>query len=181
MKLWYSGGPEVDAQCRAFTDLIRAAARRELSGPAWESSEGVLARVILLDQVARGAFRGTAEAFAGDALALELTLAAIASGTDAAMEAVERHFLYSPLIHSEVLADQETLIKKNDELMAKYPEISMFQFTKGFADSHRAVVAKFGRFPHRNALLGRETTPEEATWLAGPDVPEWARSQAASK
>lgn len=131
-----------------------AAARREVD--AWmETAEGALAMLILLDQVPRNIFRGTAHQFATDTLARVFCKNGIARGYPAAFEPELRQFLLMPLMHSEVLADQDALLP----LVADMPE------TLKFAHVHRDVIVRFGRFPHRNAALGRETTTEEQVFL----------------
>jgi uncharacterized protein (DUF924 family) len=152
-----------------------AAVRREL-GPAheralaggfadWrETPRGALANVILLDQVPRNIFRGSPRAYAGDALALALAAAAVDRGFDRALLAVERMFLYLPFEHSESLAAQRRALEL-------FGQIDALPETKGilaYARRHHDIVARFGRFPHRNAALGRETTAEEAAFLREP-------------
>ncbi len=133
-----------------------AAARRELDG--WmETPEGALALLVLLDQFPRNSYRGTAHQFATDPLALRLAHEAIVRGYPATFDPDLRQFLLMPLMHSEALADQDALLP----LVADMPE------TLKFAHIHRDIIVKFGRFPHRNAALGRETTADEQTFLAG--------------
>lgn len=154
---WFAKDPAFDA---AFAELCRethfAAARRELD--AWaETPEGALALILLLDQLPRNAFRDTAHMFATDTLALMFAKAAIARGYDRRVADDLRPFVLMPLMHSESLADQETLLALLDE--AESPD------TYKFAVIHRDIIARFGRYPHRNASLGRETTKEEALFL----------------
>lgn len=132
------------------------AARRELDG--WmETAEGGLAVLILLDQVPRNIFRGSAHQFATDPLARLFCKTAIAADYPSAFEPEMRQFLLMPLMHSEALADQDALLP----LVAEMPE------TLKFAHIHRDIIVRFGRFPHRNAALGRETTAEEQAFLDG--------------
>ena len=126
-----------------------------------ESARGALALVILLDQVPRNLFRGDPRAFATDARALVVTKRALANGVDRELRQVERLFLYLPLEHCEDLADQELCVQLVGAL-DENPE------WRDYARRHRDVIARFGRFPHRNAVLGRETTPEEAAFLQEP-------------
>lgn len=162
---WIEAGPEkwfakdaafdaaFTARCR---DTHFAAARRELD--AWaETPEGALALILLLDQLPRNAFRDTAHMFATDPLALMFAKAAIAAGHDRGVAGELRPFILMPLMHSESLADQDELLTLLDE--AEAPE------TFKFAVIHRDIIARFGRYPHRNACLGRETTAEEAIFL----------------
>ena len=164
---WTAAGPEKwfakDAAFdTAFTERCQdshfAAASRELDD--WtETPDGALALIILLDQLPRNAFRDTAHMFATDPLALVFAKAAIAKGHDRKVAVEMRPFVLMPLMHSESLADQETLLTLLNESEA--PE------TFKFAVIHRDIIARFGRFPHRNASLGRETTAEEAAFLSG--------------
>ena len=118
------------------------------------------AAVLVLDQFSRNLHRGSAQAFAGDALARQLAREAIACGEDAALSADERLFLYLPFEHSEDLADQELSVRLQQQL-------GNADWLR-YAIAHRDLVARFGRFPHRNAALGRESTPEELAALAEP-------------
>ena len=180
MSRWFSGGAEADAACAAFTELIRAAGSGALkSAPGWgDAPEARLATVVLLDQLSRGAFRGSPEAFAYDDAALETSLAAVSAGQDVAMSPAERQFLYMPLMHSESAAHHVRAEQLFTSLAEEFP-LPALKFALNYEKEHGAVVARFGRYPHRNAARGRETTPEEAAWLAGPDVPGWAKSQVA--
>lgn len=120
---------------------------------------GAVAAIIVLDQFPRNIYRNTPHAFASDALALALSKTAIAAGQDAGLTTDERVFLYMPFQHSEDLADQQralTLFQATNEK------------TLTFAHKHHDVIAEFGRFPHRNAILGRTNTPEEEAYLAQP-------------
>ena len=154
---WFKKDDGFDAELRArFEAAHFAAARRELDGWA-ETAEGALALLILLDQVPRNIFRGTAHQFATDPLALAMAEAALAAGHDRAVEQGLRVFFVLPLEHAEDLALQEravALLADEAEDIAR------------FARVHRDIIARFGRFPHRNPALGRETTPEEAAFLA---------------
>ena len=141
------------------------------------STEGRLATVILLDQLARGAFRGSPQAFAGDEVALETARAAYAAGDDAKLTVAERSFLLLPLMHSESLPDQEACLKKANALAADAPDVGQMAYGVNFAQSHMDVISRFGRFPHRNRAKGRQTTDEEAAWLASDACPVWAKSQ----
>ncbi len=126
-----------------------------------QSARGALALVILLDQVPRNLFRGEPRAFATDAQALATTKRALAKGFDQELRQVERVFLYLPLEHCEDLADQELCVRLVGAL-DENPDWG------DYARQHRDVIARFGRFPHRNAILGRETTAEEAAFLREP-------------
>ncbi len=166
---WRSAGPRKwFAKDRAFDAAIalkfeqthyRAAMRRY---DHWaETPEGALALLILLDQFPRNLYRGTAHAFATDPLARTFARAALAAGHDQSIEAQLRPFFYLPFEHSESLADQEFCV----ELCAALQADSGDEDTIKWAIEHRDIIARFGRFPHRNAVLGRETTPEEQVFL----------------
>lgn len=154
---WFGGGAEFDALCRArFHDAHFAAARREHED--WlATADGALALQILLDQIPRNVFRGTAHAFATDSLARHYAERTVEAGLDAQVDRALRVFVYLPFEHSEDLADQEravALIHTLDhDLYLRY------------AEAHRDVIARFGRFPHRNVVLGRVSTEEERAWL----------------
>lgn len=131
---------------------------------AWaDTARGALALVILLDQVPRNLRRGSPEAFARDAKARALATRAVERGLDAGLAPAERLFLYLPFEHSEDLADQDRSV----ELFGRIGDPEWLDYAR----RHRAVVARFGRFPHRNSVLGRVSTPEEEALLAGPDAP----------
>jgi len=129
-----------------------------------ESAADCLALIILLDQFPRNMFRGTPRAFATDPLALETARHAVERGFDRTLLPVERLFVYLPFEHSEALADQEQSCELTRALDA-YPET---HDVYRYALLHRDVIRRFGRFPHRNAILGRTSTPEEIEFLKGP-------------
>lgn len=155
--LWFGKVPALDAALRArFLALHEEAARDSLAG--WEDSpEGALALLILLDQFPRNAFRGTARMYATDALALRVARAAIDAGHDRAVASELQVFFYLPLAHSERLADQELAVALTSRLGSPHAER---------ARHHRDIVARFGRFPHRNGILGRTDTAAERAYLA---------------
>jgi uncharacterized protein (DUF924 family) len=154
---WFRKDEAFDAEFRArFLAAHEAAARGELDG--WlESAQGALALILLLDQFPRNAFRGTARMFATDAKAVAAADTAIAAGHDGEVPADVRVFFYLPYEHAEDLALQERCVA----LCAPLPEDYL-----RFAVVHRDIIARFGRFPHRNELLGRESTAEELAFLA---------------
>lgn len=154
---WFQGGTAFDTQCRDnFYELHMAAARGELA--AWaESAEGALALILLLDQMPRNIFRGNAHAYATDPLALSVARQAIEDGHDQKYDIALRSFFYLPFMHSEALADQERCVA----LFSVIPESS----SGTWAVHHCEIIRRFGRFPHRNHLLGRTTTAEEHTWM----------------
>jgi uncharacterized protein (DUF924 family) len=153
---WFAKDDDFDARVRReWLDLHFAAARRELDG--WlESAAGALALLLLLDQVPRNALRGTAHMFATDPLARSFAQRAVAAGLDRDVTPDLRVFVYMPFEHSEDLADQERAVELIRPLGAFYER---------YAIEHRDIIRRFGRFPHRNALLGRDTTAEERAFL----------------
>jgi uncharacterized protein (DUF924 family) len=157
MQAWFNGGEAFDRECEArFLAAHLVAARR--GHEDWlESAEGALALLLLLDQIPRNVFRGSGHAFATDGLARHYAGRAIAAGHDAAVEPALRAFFYLPFEHSEEPADQQRSV----ELFAA---TGMEAFLP-YAVAHRDVIARFGRFPHRNRALGRESTAEEQAWL----------------
>jgi uncharacterized protein (DUF924 family) len=154
---WYSRDDAFDAEIRRrYLGLWRKAAAGELS--SWETSDdGALALVIVLDQFPRNMFRGSAETYASDALAREVALRAIERGVDARIDPALLEFLYVPFMHSEHLADQLRCI----ELSRK---AGLAESGK-WAEHHADIIRRFGRFPHRNDLLGRASTPDEQAFL----------------
>jgi len=165
MQAWFTKDAGFDTKFRnEFLDLHFVAARRELDG--WvDTVEGALALMILLDQFPRNLFRGEAKAFAGDPQARQLAETALDQGWDKGLSAVEKLFIYLPLEHSEVLADQERSVALFSALAAENRGCEGFL---DYARRHHEVIARFGRFPHRNAALGRPSTPEETSYLAQP-------------
>ncbi len=163
-KRWFGKEEAFDRECRArFLALHERAAGGELA--AWrKQAPECLALILLLDQFPRNMFRGTARAFATDPSALDAARHAVAQGFDRGMLAVERLFVYLPFEHSEALADQERACELTSPLQA-FPETAD---AYAYAVAHRDIIARFGRFPHRNALLGRESTAEEIEFLKAP-------------
>ncbi len=145
---------------RLFFDLYQQAVAGALSD--WRNSPlGRLAEVIVLDQFPRNMFRAQPEAFAHDALARECTRAAVAAGADASLNVSQRAFLYMPLMHSEEPADHELAMR----LFASHPDLAN---NLRFEIRHKAIIDRFGRYPHRNAALGRKCTDEELAFLEQP-------------
>lgn len=163
-KEWFVKDPAFDAEIRGrFLDLHSAAAAGELA--QWkENAADCLALVIVLDQFSRNLFRGEARAFAADAQALDAARYATASGYDGGMLPAERLFLYLPFEHSESLEDQWTALALIARL-APWPDTAD---AYPYAVRHWEIVRRFGRFPHRNAALGRASTPEEVEFLRQP-------------
>lgn len=169
LHFWFE---ETPAELRFAKDDAFDAAIRERFGPllervkvthaaGWdERPETLLAAVIVIDQFGRNLFRGDPRAFEGDAIARGLTRTAMRNGWDTGMTTDERAFLYLPLEHSESAADQT-------DSVAAYADLGDPEYLK-FAKAHRDVIDRFGRFPSRNAALGRTSTPEEADYLSQP-------------
>jgi uncharacterized protein (DUF924 family) len=155
-QLWFAKSPEFDKVFRAhFAAEHEAAARGELEN--WlDTAEGALALLILLDQYPRNAFRGSPRMYATDAEALRYANLAIAFGHDRGVAAELQMFFYLPFAHSERLDDQERSVALCTRLD---------RATLARAEHHRDIVKRFGRFPHRNAILGRSTTPQEQAYL----------------
>lgn len=155
---WFEKNEAFDADFRnRFLDLHYAAARRECDD--WSAhAEGSLALMILLDQFPRNCFRATGHMYATDPLARYFAAKAIAAGHDLALDEDVRVFLYLPYEHSELLADQHISV----ELTRARAEPHL-----KYAVEHRDIIENFGRFPHRNRMLGRETTPHEQGFLDG--------------
>jgi uncharacterized protein (DUF924 family) len=158
-KRWFVNDAAVDTKIRdKFKNLYTAALAGSL-GHWDDDASGALAHVIVLDQVPRNMFRGSAAAFAADPLARAAAGRAIDRGFDRQTVNAERPFFYLPYMHSETLADQERCCElcraAQDEGTLKYAEL------------HADIIRRFGRFPHRNAMLGRVTTPEEQAFLDG--------------
>jgi uncharacterized protein (DUF924 family) len=159
---WFAPDEAFDGLCRErLGTLHESAAAGELDH--WRATpEGALALVILLDQVPRNIFRGTPRAFATDGLARAVAGEAIARGFDEEMALDRRIFLYIPFEHGESLEDQKRAL----ELFSIFREIDPEKFT--YAERHAEIIRRFGRFPHRNAILGRASTPEEIAFLKEP-------------
>lgn len=153
---WFSVDEAFDEACRGWMGLAEEAAAGALD--AWqETAAGTLALLILLDQIPRNAFRGTPRAFATDARALAVAEAAIARGCDKGWPMPMKNFFYLPLMHAEDLAVQDRAI---DLYRAAGDREALL-----YAYMHHEAIRRFGRFPHRNPILGRETTPAERAFL----------------
>jgi uncharacterized protein (DUF924 family) len=157
---WYAGGDDLDAEISArFGDVWQAALEGGLEH--WvDGTVGTLAYLIICDQLARNMHRGQAEAFATDAQARAAARRAIAEGWDMKAPEPERQFFYMPFEHSEDPEDQALAVDYLTNRLASDPEMALH------ARAHQKIIARFGRFPFRNQALGRDTTPEEAEFLA---------------
>lgn len=163
-KAWFQKDPDFDANIRTrFLPLFEEVEAGALD--SWrDHPQASLALIILLDQFPRNLFRGQARAFACDPRARIITRHVIALGFDQAWHPVQRIFAYLPLEHSESLADQEECLRLMKALM-QFPETADMHV---WAEKHRVIIERFGRFPHRNAALGRQSTPEEIEFLKQP-------------
>ena len=165
---WYVVDDRLDEEIRRQFGTAMAQARTGALSDWRETSDGALALVILLDQFTRNAYRGAAAAFSGDAMAREVATGALDRGLDRALPIPGRLLLYHPFEHSEELEDQQRSVTLFSELVADSPS-EWGEYIDSFlryARAHLEVIDQFGRFPHRNAALGRESTPAEQEWLA---------------
>lgn len=168
--LWWEKDAARDrALAERYGEAVAAAREGRLEHWA-VAPRGTLALILLLDQVARNIHRDTPLAYAGDAAARHWTRTLLTGRTDRELEPLERVFVYMPLEHAENLEDQETCMALFEELAESVdPEHQdLFRFYLDFARRHRDIIARFGRFPHRNAVLGRTSTEEEAAFLKEP-------------
>ena len=169
MTTWFGNDKDFDQECIGrFADLARAAAAGELDEWAFEPRQR-LALILALDQLPRNIHRGDVLAFAQDNRALALALDGLSTGMDRKLTPLQRLFFYMPLQHSEDLEIQQTSLTVYEQLMldAGKLEKTALKNAFDFAKRHHDLVARFGRFPHRNVLLGREATAAEVEYLAG--------------
>jgi uncharacterized protein (DUF924 family) len=165
--LWFEKDSVFDADIRArFGPMVHKA---QMGGfEDWcASPDGALALLLLIDQFARNIHRGEAKAFLGDARAREVADQAIARGFDKRFPFPDRNFFYLPFEHCETLANQDRYIALMEACVREFGEVAAENLDYGHR--HRNIINRFGRFPHRNAALGRETTEEEAEFLKGPN------------
>eukprot|EP00887_Chlorella_sp_A99_P001464 scaffold8.g1464.t1 len=214
MSIWFSGSPEVDAAItKDFGPLCEALIAGDLDGWRAQPVETV-AGIIVGDQLSRNVYRSTAKMYVADPRVLEWSRGLIADGTDRTLKPLLRTWIYMPLMHSEILADQDECVRKYEQLKQEAEEKGWANAAKlagqnapyagrrwacvhalvawegqgagvqlvgppspspSFppAAAHRDTVAKWGRFPHRNAILGRENTPAEAESIAAGTMPKW--------
>jgi Uncharacterized protein conserved in bacteria len=188
---WFVGNEHFDTLCHSFSNVVRDAGKRELLSKrqdleaptdgvscGWDSVNGKLSQLILCDQLARNCFRGTDEAFAYDHVALELAkdLATIALSDDSDFYGSYTFFLVLAFMHSEELEDHKMGLLVLEKAKVTCPLVGWDQ-TEAYLLQHTKVIEKFGRYPHRNKKLNRNTTPQEEEWLRSPDLPSWAKSQ----
>ena len=163
--LWFKSSTDTDKKCE---ELFGAAVAQAIAGELdeWaESDQGLMALILLLDQFPRNIYRGTAAAFSGDPQALHLALQAVADNRHNDIPLIHRVFHYLPLEHSEDLAVQEQCVALFEEMAGATGLEQMAGFSR-YAVAHRDVIVQFGRFPHRNDILGRQSTPAELEHMA---------------
>jgi uncharacterized protein (DUF924 family) len=175
MEWWFSANPGRDA---ALAERFGPWVERCAGGGCYQwlnDPEGRLALILALDQLPRNLFRGTPGAFAYDPYTAALCLAAAQTGQDLALKPIQRVFLYMPLQHFEDLQAQEAGVALYERLAEDTPSIPVYrEGILPYAQLHRDIIARFGRFPHRNKVLDRQDTPEEAEYLAG-DAPTFGQ------
>ena len=161
-KRWFNSTPAFDDELRdRFATTYAAACHGELDD--WQTTaHGALALVILFDQIPLNIFRSQPQSFASEARARAVAAQAIAQGFDADLTGPQKAFLYLPYMHSETLTDQDKAV----ELFRQAGLVNNLRY----AEHHREIVRRFGRFPHRNAILGRASSAEEIAWLASKDA-----------
>jgi uncharacterized protein (DUF924 family) len=176
LDFWFAGGDTPRSEWFRKDDVLDARIRERfgavidsaLAGGLqdWAATPaGALARILLLDQFTRNVFRATPRAFAGDALALAAAQALVARGDDALLAPLQRVFVYLPFEHAEDRAAQAESLRQFGALAQGRPELAGYE---DYARRHAVVIERFGRFPHRNAVLGRASTPEESEFLQQP-------------
>lgn len=162
---WFVKSAHFDNEVREqFQTLWEEAQNGKLK--EWEETpEGVLALIILFDQMPRNMFREQPASFQTDGRALQLSKQAILKEFDTKLHPIQRWFMYMPFEHSENLRDQEISVELFSELQTLLPDSQVLDY----AERHREIIARFGRFPHRNKILQRKSTPEETEFLKGPN------------
>jgi uncharacterized protein (DUF924 family) len=167
-KLWFGGGPKVDEMLIArFKTTVELVANGEAQRWAAQGAKHRLAVIIALDQFSRSIYRNTPQSFANDPLALVLAKEAVVNGEETQLTPIERFFLYLPFEHSEAAADQDEALRRFAVLEASTPHEfkDIIANAHDYAKRHAQVIARFHRFPHRNRILGRESTAEELEFL----------------
>ncbi|MGH6817049.1 MAG: DUF924 family protein [Hyphomicrobiaceae bacterium] len=159
-KAWFEKNEAVDQMVRDRFSTVYEAVAQRLAAEALTTPERALATVIVLDQFPRNLFRGSARAYATDPLARDIAAEALACGFDERLDKSGRLFLYLPFEHSENAADQARAVA----LFARLGDADWLRY----AEAHKRIIDRFGRFPHRNAVLGQSSTPEEIAFLQQP-------------
>jgi len=170
LRLWFGGNAVTDSLIRSrFAEEVD----RALAGAFEEWTRdlpGTLALILLLDQFPRNIYRGTPRAYAGDPRACDLVLAGVGEGRERPLPIVQKAFFYMPLEHAEDPAVQDCSVRAFEQLLEAAPP-SLTEVCRGFldyAERHRRIIERFGRFPHRNRVLGRTSSPEERAFLQQP-------------
>jgi uncharacterized protein (DUF924 family) len=161
-KRWFRSTPAFDAELRSRFEALWQTARDGGLAPWEQTPAGALALVIVLDQLPLNMYRDQPVGYSTEAAAREVAARAIARGFDAGLDDRQKAFLYLPFMHSEELADQ-------DRAVGLFESAGLTDNLK-WARHHRDIVRRFGRFPHRNAILGRESSAAELAWLASPEA-----------
>ena len=166
---WYMGGAKVDAEIKdQFSGLVEKARASQLT--AWtEQPKGTLALIVLLDQFSRNLFRGSPDSFSADSMAVEIAIKGIAKGFDREVPSIQQAFFYMPLMHDERLLSQIASVALFEAAASRCDAGSdasnVLQGNIKYGKIHRDVILKFGRYPSRNKILGRESTAEEIQYL----------------
>jgi uncharacterized protein (DUF924 family) len=166
---WFAKDPAFDRALRDTFGEDVDAARRGLLDRWQHTPAGLLALCILIDQWSRNLHRGSPASWSADPYMRAVVNRALNEGRDAEIGPVQRAFVYMPLMHSEELADHERSLVRFGALQAELRELGVGADYLRYAHLHRDIIVRFGRYPHRNAVLGRATTPDEAAFLLGPD------------
>ena len=178
LEIWFASGTALDSPAQAFVPVIRALTTNTLNEPEWQSVEGKAARVFLADQMSRNAFRDSAECFAYDSIALNLMEELTSKEAQDATLTLPAGMIYLlswALAHSEALSDLARAVDLTKRAMVIYPDFTLFDRNLSAIQQHRDVLAHFGRYPQRNARLGRQNTTEERAWLDDVEnLPIWA-------
>lgn len=177
-QIWFQGGDKVDQEVKQnFCGDLACIKTGEYDSWLMGSGHEAVAGIILMDQLTRNAYRGTADMYCLDSKALSWCKSLVASGQDTSLALVERIWVYMPYMHSELLQDQKDCVSLMEGLAAdcnaaEAPELGGFAaYAAKYAVAHQEVVAKWGRFPHRNAILGRTSTPAEEEGLKDGSIP----------
>jgi uncharacterized protein (DUF924 family) len=184
---WFGGGIDYDKLCEPFRETVRASGRRETRTTWPHTTDSLMAQLLCCDQLSRNIFRGTPEAFAYDETSLELSRELTTEFLSDPVSPTIPGTLHPPycafvalsLMHSESLDDHDSCIQVLDAALDKWPKVrAYFEWTKQFELDHRAVIERFGRYPHRNKAKNRVTLPDELVWLQDDlNLPIWAKSQ----
>ena len=170
-KMWFGDGPKYDAEIRdRFGALHERASRGELEGAWTATPRGSIALIVVLDQFSRHLHRGTADAFAQDPAAQRLAADGLGRGLDRELIPAARSFFYLPFEHAESLELQQLGVRSFERLVTEVAAVhrKVYESFADYSRRHRDIIARFGRFPHRNAVLGRASTPEELEFLKLP-------------